>query len=257
MPCLKQISRIKAAEGQGIFRNNNLVLRSIKGHPRPQQSLAPLCFWKPGIAVTSSPGLHASHRVSHREFSSSSVLCEREPKTYSFEDIQALPSQPAKRTLLIDVREPGELQNTGKIPGALSLPITSNPDAFALSEDDFLDRFGFPRPRPRRPSRSSAPPAHSATDVSPYKPTMKHREATAGLNADTSIDSASEGPKSQELGGTEEGQGVDEVVFYCKAGVRSRAAARMARQWQNIEIGDMKGGWDEWSSKGGRAERHQ
>jgi len=45
-----------------------------------------------------------------------------------------------------------------------------------------------------------------------------------------------------------------EVVFYCKAGVRSRAAARMAREagW-GVEggVGEYAGSWDEWVGRGG------
>ena len=87
------------------------------------------------------------------------------------------------------------------------MPLTSNPDAFALSADDFFDRFGFARP----------------------------------------------GGKGEGEGG-EEG-GVEEVIFYCKAGVRSRAAARMAREWVGVRAGDMRGGWMEWEGRGGEVER--
>ena len=48
---------------------------------------------------------------------------------------------------------------------------------------------------------------------------------------------------------------MEEVIFYCKAGVRSRAAARMAREWVGIRAGDMKGGWMEWEKNGGKVER--
>ncbi|MCJ1249726.1 hypothetical protein MMC30_006952 [Trapelia coarctata] len=44
------------------------------------------------------------------------------------------------------------------------------------------------------------------------------------------------------------------VVFYCKAGVRSRAAARMAREggWGGEGgVGEFVGSWDEWIRMGG------
>jgi rhodanese-related sulfurtransferase len=46
-----------------------------------------------------------------------------------------------------------------------------------------------------------------------------------------------------------------EVVFYCKAGVRSRAAAGLARDagWENV--GEYPGSWIEWTGKGGAVER--
>jgi rhodanese-related sulfurtransferase len=49
-----------------------------------------------------------------------------------------------------------------------------------------------------------------------------------------------------------------EVVFYCKAGVRSRAAARMAAQAEPMfggKVGEFPGSWLEWEGRGGKAER--
>lgn len=45
------------------------------------------------------------------------------------------------------------------------------------------------------------------------------------------------------------------MIFYCKAGVRSRAAAQMAREWKGVRVGEMRGGWVEWEGKGGEVER--
>ena len=79
---------------------------------------------------------------------------------------------------------------------------------------------------------------------------MKQSESEAGLSADKPSE---EGAKSG--GGDGEGRGVDEVIFYCKAGVRSRAAARMAREWEGVRVGDWTGGWIEWEGRGGGSER--
>lgn len=60
----------------------------------------------------------------------------------------------------------------------------------------------------------------------------------------------------------EEGSGdeavVDEVLFYCRSGVRSKSASHMAALeigWPNVQCGDMKGGWLEWAAKGGKVEK--
>ncbi|KAI0441766.1 Rhodanese-like domain-containing protein [Xylaria telfairii] len=45
------------------------------------------------------------------------------------------------------------------------------------------------------------------------------------------------------------------VVFYCKAGVRSRAAAGIAREAGWTNVGEYPGSWNEWSAKGGDVER--
>ena len=47
----------------------------------------------------------------------------------------------------------------------------------------------------------------------------------------------------------------DEVIFYCKAGVRSRTAAGLARMGGWEKVGEYPGSWDEWEGKGGRAEK--
>lgn len=107
--------------------------------------------------------------------------------------LQAIPH---KTKFFKDTREPSELQDTGRIPTALNIPITSQPDSFFISEEEFEDRFGFERP-----------------------------------------------PKDKE------------VVFYCKAGVRSRAAAQLARQGGWERTGEYAGSWLDWAAKGGAVER--
>jgi len=95
-----------------------------------------------------------------------------------------------------DSREPSELKETGRIPGAINVPVKSAPDSFFLSDDEFEDNYGFPRP-----SKDS------------------------------------------------------EVVFYCKAGVRSRAAAELAKSAGWKKVGEYPGSWLEWFEKGGKIER--
>lgn len=91
------------------------------------------------------------------------------PKSYTFTDILDIIEDPASPILLVDVREPHEFE-ANSIPTAINIPVTSQPDAMLLSEEDFEDRFGFEKP----------------------------------------------------------GKG-KEMVMFCKAGVRSRAAAGLAR----------------------------
>lgn len=92
----------------------------------------------------------------------------------------------------IDVREPSEYE-AGYIPGAINLPIKTQPDAIFLPEEEFEDRFGFAKPP---------------------------------------IDA--------------------EVVFYCKAGVRSSAAAQLAQQQGYHNVSEYRGSWLDWQAKGGQ-----
>ena len=140
------------------------------------------------------------------------------------------------------------------------MPLTSNPDAFYLSEDEFFGRFGFERPRvvAAGDGQGDAGRRVPTTAESPFSPKQKEREAQAGLNSEEQ--GGSLGGHDEVGGGGEKVEadgrsGVEEVVFYCKAGIRSRAAARMAREWKGVKVGDMKGGWMEWEGKGGSVQR--
>ncbi|KAF2623296.1 Rhodanese-like protein [Macroventuria anomochaeta] len=42
-----------------------------------------------------------------------------------------------------------------------------------------------------------------------------------------------------------------EMVFFCKAGVRSKAAASIARQAGYTNVGEYQGSWDDWKKRGG------
>ena len=103
---------------------------------------------------------------------------------------------PSTNRILIDTREPAELQSTGTIPGSVNIPIKSQPDSFFISSEEFEDRFGFDRPQ-----------------------------------------------KDQEL------------VFYCKSGVRSRSAAEMAKQAGWGKVAEYQGSWSDWEKNGGEREQ--
>ncbi|KAI3402144.1 hypothetical protein diail_73 [Diaporthe ilicicola] len=119
-----------------------------------------------------------------------------ESRIWGFEDIQKLTRDSKPNVVVVDVREPGELESTGRVPGAINIPVTSQPDSFHITEEEFEDRFGYPRP---------------------------------GKD--------------------------DEVVFYCKAGVRSRAAAGLAKAAGWSKVGEYPGSWLDWAGKGGEVQR--
>ncbi|KAM6508975.1 hypothetical protein FSOLCH5_011980 [Fusarium solani] len=100
------------------------------------------------------------------------------------------------KVVIVDVREPRELFQTGKIPGAINIPITSAVQSFHIPEEDFEEMYGFERP-----------------------------------------------PKDAEL------------LFYCKAGVRARAAAGLAKHagWENV--GEYPGSWLDWEAQSGPVEK--
>ncbi|KAG7417343.1 hypothetical protein LZL87_007023 [Fusarium oxysporum] len=124
-------------------------------------------------------------------------LPPRDPKPWNFEDIKNhVEKSDQGDVVLIDVREPVELFETGKIPGAINIPITSAAQSFHISDEDFEDMYGFQRPA-----------------------------------------------KNKEL------------VFYCKAGVRARAAAQLAHYAGWNKIGEYAGSWLDWEAQKGPVEK--
>ncbi|PYI00152.1 Rhodanese-like protein [Aspergillus ellipticus CBS 707.79] len=57
--------------------------------------------------------------------------------------------------------------------------------------------------------------------------------------------------------GVAEGEAGTDIVFYCKAGVRARAAAQLAVQagYEVDRVGVYDGSWLDWAARGGRVER--
>lgn len=89
-------------------------------------------------------------------------------------------------------------------------------------------------------------------DGNPAPYVAGHGGADVGA-ASFSVDDKVEGDGEGEGEG-----GVREVVFYCKVGVRSRAAMQMARGeggWEGVGVGQWEGGWVEWEKEGGKVER--
>ncbi|KAF9881362.1 rhodanese-like domain-containing protein [Colletotrichum karsti] len=115
-------------------------------------------------------------------------------KLWNFEQMKELAKDP-KGVVIVDAREPHELVETGRIPSAINIPVATAPESFFIAEEDFEDRYGYPRP-----------------------------------SKDT------------------------EIVFYCKAGVRSKAFATIAREagWKNV--GEYPGSWLDWKKNGGEVE---
>lgn len=46
-----------------------------------------------------------------------------------------------------------------------------------------------------------------------------------------------------------------EVVFYCKSGVRSSAAAQLAQQQGYNNVAEYRGSWMDWRKQGGKEAR--
>ncbi|KAF4825239.1 Thiosulfate sulfurtransferase RDL2 [Colletotrichum tropicale] len=117
-------------------------------------------------------------------------------KLWSFEQMEKLAKDGKPNVVIIDAREPGELVQTGCIPGAINIPVGTAPQSFHMTSEDFEDLHGFKRP-----------------------------------------------DQDQEL------------IMYCKAGVRSRALASLAKEagWKNV--GEYPGSWLDWEKNGGPVQK--
>ena len=150
-------------------------------------------------AVWTAPAYSRNFSVERRLFKEDPNITSgiSAPTQYAFQDIQELSKHPSSSRILIDVREPGELLQTGRIPTAKSIPVSSAPDAFFMPEEDFESKFGFSRPSSKQ-----------------------------------------------------------EVIFYCKSGVRSRTASLLAGQAGfGGKIGNYGGSWLDWEKNGGASEK--
>ncbi|RAH49077.1 rhodanese-like domain-containing protein [Aspergillus brunneoviolaceus CBS 621.78] len=187
-------------------RSATLLTRAIKQAPNAQRSILTSATRQLPTRPCSSSNANAPNPLAKQNLTSSQKITTSLPSTN--------PSSPQKPLILIDVREPAELNATGIIPTAVNVPLASQPDALFLTPDEFETRFGFPKPGVEERSLP-------VTD-------------TAGAAA-------------------------PEIVFYCKAGVRARAAAQLAVQagYDAARIGVYEGSWLDWADRGGKVERWQ
>ncbi|KFB51755.1 AGAP007534-PD-like protein [Anopheles sinensis] len=64
----------------------------------------------------------------------------------TYEEVLDLPNHPEK--LLIDVRGPEELAETGKIPTSINIPLPVLEQGLKMSADEFKGKFGREKPAP-------------------------------------------------------------------------------------------------------------
>ncbi|RYP27497.1 hypothetical protein DL767_007667 [Monosporascus sp. MG133] len=176
---------------------------AVAGTPPRRLQPRPLPRQRPGTAATAAAGGRGVRWSSSESESGPASSGGGSSRIWSFEEVQDLTtnknndaSPAGGGVTIIDVREPSEVRATGRIPGAVNVPVASAPDSFHVPDDEFEDRFGFARP-----------------------------------------------PRDAEL------------LFYCKAGVRSRAAAGVARDAGWARVGEYPGSWSEWFARGGKVER--
>lgn len=109
------------------------------------------CIYKENIGIgiytkynQSVVNLEFSTMLSERNYSKSTAEPTAIPIVY-YDEIKDLPNHPEK--LLIDVREPQELSETGKIPSSINIPLGDVVKALSVTSDDkFKTLYGKEKP---------------------------------------------------------------------------------------------------------------
>ncbi|XP_060645873.1 rhodanese domain-containing protein CG4456 [Drosophila nasuta] len=89
-----------------------------------------------GAALNMQP----HHQFSQRFYSSSSTI-----PIVDYAAVKKLPSEPQK--LLIDVREPDELKETGQIPSSINIPLGIVSQELAINDQLFKSKYGRDKPK--------------------------------------------------------------------------------------------------------------
>ena len=61
-------------------------------------------------------------------------------------DFEGVKKMLEEGAILIDVRNPGELEETGKIPGAHNIPLAEISEVFGMGAEEFEKKYGFGLP---------------------------------------------------------------------------------------------------------------
>lgn len=120
--------------------------------PKPHQTIVFVC----STGLRSSKALRAALDMGYESFSTStqqtpgpSVKISPD-KHLSYKDVTNLIDR--KEILLIDVRDPHELQETGELPGSINVPLNELKFAFKeMSDADFQKRYGAKKPAVNAP----------------------------------------------------------------------------------------------------------
>lgn len=133
---------------------------------RQKQAFRCLCSSSGGDALATQPlKMHASRNklllgmecgptriLSAKGYSTSHGEDVASPENLScdFEEVKDLLQKGT--AFFVDVREPKELVNDGRIPGAVNIPLNDVSSALELSADKFKEKYGRAKPSPDDPN---------------------------------------------------------------------------------------------------------
>uniref|UniRef100_A0A182FG05 Rhodanese domain-containing protein n=1 Tax=Anopheles albimanus TaxID=7167 RepID=A0A182FG05_ANOAL len=163
----------------------------------------------------------------------------------TYEEVLDLPNHPEK--LLIDVRNPDELAETGKIPTSINIPLDQVKQAFGpeTEADQFRKLYGVAKPEPDhylilscRTGRRSQMALDTITELG-YRKAVPQLEE--GMKLAESEFKARYGREKPATG--------TEIIFHCKMGGRAQKATDLATSLGYTNARNYKGSWTEWAAK--------
>uniref|UniRef100_A0A336MY58 CSON008174 protein n=1 Tax=Culicoides sonorensis TaxID=179676 RepID=A0A336MY58_CULSO len=175
----------------------------------------------------------------------------------TYEEVKDLPNHPEK--LLIDVREPHELQETGKIPTSINIPLANVEEELKLPSDAFKQKYKREKPNETtevifhclkggRAQRA----CDTATGLG-YKNARNFKgswtewaeKEVADLETELNLSS----DNFREKYGREKPSKTNEIMFHCSKGGRGQKACDAAIAMGFVNARNYKGGWNEWAEK--------
>ncbi|KAK2145468.1 hypothetical protein LSH36_680g03040 [Paralvinella palmiformis] len=183
----------------------------------------------------------------------------------SYEELKTLINKP--EVLIIDVREPKEIEQTGMMPGAINIPITKLKSSLALDKEDFKAQYKSTKPASTGDNlvfyglsnvRSEAALelahkagfknllGHPALKVNPVIYLFFLPISEVGL-----VEIALSCSRQQFCAefGVEKPSCSDQIVFTCMRGIRSNTAVCITQNLGYERAKHYPGGWQEWSEK--------
>ncbi|XP_070502401.1 rhodanese domain-containing protein CG4456-like [Chironomus tepperi] len=181
-----------------------------------------------------------------------------EIKVATYDEIKDLPNHPEK--LLIDVREPHELENTGRIPTSINIPLDEVRRAFSdeITDQEFELMYGVKKPKKDdyliftcRTGRRSLKAINDVIPLGYYKAYSRIVCQFGDLFAKVMDALQLDSRKFNELYDREKPSLDDEIIFSCLLGGRAQKGATIAVDLGYKNVKNYRGSWTEYATKEG------
>ncbi|XP_071951174.1 thiosulfate:glutathione sulfurtransferase-like [Antedon mediterranea] len=137
----KQISN-KYKLGASCLPRSNHVFCVRNAKPRFSSTLSSLLLRGP--AVERCLDRELVEPIQSLNFSKLYATQSNDSSVVPFEELEKIIDE--KKNQIVDVREPAELEETGRIGQAMNIPVGEVGDAFKMSAEEFQSKYGHKKP---------------------------------------------------------------------------------------------------------------